>query len=336
MCFFEDVNEPRCLKYWRNLTIRLPSGGSNANILESHDAWDNHVPNPQSGAHVCYPEAMYVSGKLTLFSDFSWLCLSSWNRLYYGDVDDADAMDNICCDSNGCNPPSECVCQQGNWPDPPACPHGPPQVGAYPLIKTKYGDFDGDCDIDATDYYDYLRSYVTAPGVASAYPLGDYDGDCDIDLVDLMAYRRRVGWTGTCTQRGLLNCPPWLSVSGTGTGAASAGGSPPATIEEDTAFWTQAFVAYLTQESLPAPPDTAGMTAEEVPTALAVHAAAVLAAETAFAALIQETATWLTSILSSNEKAALSAQLSDPTLTFATPTAANQVVAVIAALHPPP
>ncbi|MCH7720722.1 MAG: hypothetical protein IH988_06995 [Planctomycetes bacterium] len=60
------------------------------------------------------------------------------------------------------------------------------------LLKTKYGDFDGDCDIDLDDRAVLIEAW-TGLGVVTDYPLADADGDCDVDVFDVVIWNANVG-----------------------------------------------------------------------------------------------------------------------------------------------
>lgn len=292
--FFTDVREPRCLKYWRNLTLKDHPEVS-ARLL---DKFENYLPNIGSN-----PEAMYVREKVEGVFPPGMIIDLNQKRLYYGEL----------------------------VGDPAGLVNG---VHAQ-LIKTRFGDFDGNCKIDSADYNNYLRPFVTSPGVVTAYPLGDFDGDCDIDLVDLREYRSRLGQTNTCSNLPpvpKLDCPSGI---GPGGGAAAESGLSEGIepgIEDDAAFIGQVLVDYLTAETLPAAPDTSGMTEEETTAALAEHAAALAAAEGAFAEVVRDSVEWLDAHLSPAEKATLVAQLSTATLTFEIPIAEDLAAEAVLAL----
>ena len=60
-----------------------------------------------------------------------------------------------------------------------------------------YGDFDGDCSIDAADYR-FLEAAIAGPGITISpghgWEASDGDGDADIDLVDYAVTQLLSGW----------------------------------------------------------------------------------------------------------------------------------------------
>lgn len=71
---------------------------------------------------------------------------------------------------------------------------GTPRVRG--LRKTKYGDFDADCDVDSVDRVRLVAAW-SGSGVVTDYPLADGDGDCDVDVVDMALLTANFG-TAVC------------------------------------------------------------------------------------------------------------------------------------------
>jgi hypothetical protein len=57
-----------------------------------------------------------------------------------------------------------------------------------PAIVTKYGDFDGDCDVDLQDFVTFQAGFGGDFDRAPHRPATDYDGDQDADLDDFAAF----------------------------------------------------------------------------------------------------------------------------------------------------
>jgi hypothetical protein len=165
--WFVDVPEPRCLKYWRNYKV---VGGGQQTTYEVIlvDEYDNHVcgtePDPPDGA-------LYIAGDL-LVEDFGNLTLSNPSmEVYYGG--DLDA-----------------------W-NAGAIRRGSTQYTPIPLVKSVYGDFDGDCCVGYDDYY-LIYEYATSLGDHCDWPVADYNGNCSVDLYDVAEVLNRASGVGYC------------------------------------------------------------------------------------------------------------------------------------------
>jgi hypothetical protein len=188
--WFTDVPEPRCLKHWRSLTI----GGNYVLNLELVDHHDNHQPNAVPCGDSAPTEAMYVLGDISA-----------------EDIDDGQSTVNL----NGLR-----LYYGGSIP---VWTSGSPflSVGGepFPLIKTNWGDFDGDCDIDVEDALLFPLSNAVPPvtyNLLATNPLFDHDGDCRIGEHEYELFYCRfsgecpMSWT-TCNGGAggvALVCPP--------------------------------------------------------------------------------------------------------------------------------
>jgi hypothetical protein len=309
--FFTNVSEPRCLKYWR--TIRLKDDQADV-FMDLVDVHDNYQPNPPHGACSPCTEAMYVRESVTA-PGFSRIDTNG-HPLYYGSF-------------TGAQPPAD----------------------GYTLIKTKYGDFNGDCAIDGTDYAIIRSHYVSPqpgqPVPLTSYPIGDLDEDCDIDLVEITKVRTLIGQTGLCENdpqngccRPQLRCPAWLpyvqsgecacghvecnrercpdcECPGSGFVDGNMFASGMISAEDDGALVSTAFIDYLRGTALPDNPIAEGMSEEEADVALAAYQEQSEAAEAVFESVVMENISWLDDHLNASEKEALVAQLSSPGMTFA-------------------
>jgi hypothetical protein len=147
--WFQDAPEPRCLKHWRSFTLN-PGSENYARLV---DRRDNYVATPGPCAQTP-AEAMYVKGDVFV-NDEPELDVNGL-RLYYG----------------------------GTFTDLV----GPASLnGVIKLIKTEWGDFNGDCYIDDMD------AAILPDGALFTVPFPnlDWDGDCDVDGVELGAFDQR-------------------------------------------------------------------------------------------------------------------------------------------------
>lgn len=290
--FFTDVNEPRCLKYWRSLYAKPSGCGIEHVFIDLVDERENYPPSPAR-------EAFYIRDRAAIgesetgtpcgnLDRFAELRLNNL-RFYYGVLYPADGT-TVCGGEH------------------------------YPLIKTIYGDFDGDCDVDRDDY-ETLEFYAksSGPGIPSEYPLADFDGDCDIDLQDMNAFRVRLGRTCTCDDCGpsgcffaeecpALNCPP--GVGPVALREMQNFGSQSDQTEDNPAFVASMLLAYLAGETLPPAPDLDGLPPEDAEALLNAHEEQVASAAVNFASVVGETIAWLNEHLSGDEKALLVEQFS--------------------------
>ncbi|MEK6677417.1 MAG: hypothetical protein AABZ47_17410, partial [Planctomycetota bacterium] len=184
--WFTDVCYRRCLKHWRKLFIDVVAGEKvPTRFVDRHD---NHQPNSGGCNDPLPPEAMYVEGDVEIndnanplqpFVDLNGL------KLYYGGALVGDANTGF---HNG---------------------------ELIPLIKTEWGDFNGDCVVDADDEALFpLRGTwgPVVPRISATNPLHDFDGDCDVDEVeyDLFYERKNAGYVAQncmAEPQPTLNCP---------------------------------------------------------------------------------------------------------------------------------
>ena len=179
--WFTDLEGTRCVKYWNSLTL---ADGADAVVVDNHV---NYTPTP--GCPGNRPEAIYVFGDVSLFSaaDVSILNLGGY-RLYYG---------GILKDHEGIE------FEEGSVP---ICGE------RFPLIKTEYGDFDGNCLINDADF-ELLGSPTGPPAtpIAQTNPLFDFDGDCSFGETDYQQFMSRyvphVDVPVTCSAAG-EDCDP--------------------------------------------------------------------------------------------------------------------------------
>jgi hypothetical protein len=126
---------------------------------------DDHVNSPSSTTareSADPPEALYIRDDIILHNAGPAAVDLNHLRLYYGGtltVHGADAFVN-----------------------------GQP----IPLIQTEYGDFNGDCIIDAADETIFLSMPGGGESVHAAIPILDYDGDCDVDDVERDLFHQRL------------------------------------------------------------------------------------------------------------------------------------------------
>jgi hypothetical protein len=185
--WFTDLPGRRCIKHWRSLTL---TDGADMGLVDRHrnDTVENRGPPPR-------PEAMYVLGDVTLsyHSDASRLHLNGLTLYYGGELR-----------------------SEGFQVQPLIC------GSAVPLLKTEYGDFNGDCVIDDADFALLAPPDGPSPTpVPLANPLFDFDGDCAFGPADYAVFMSRYT-PGVTTP---VACS-WPSAGSSPSGSAAIG--PPA------------------------------------------------------------------------------------------------------------
>jgi hypothetical protein len=189
----EDMPEPRCVKYWRSLTVgaRDSPAPSYVKLVDRHD-------NYPSGSDACdsshIAEALYIRDNVIIHNPGPAAVDLNGLRLYYGG------------EFLGIDPST-------GQPTPLSKP------GVIPLCKTRYGDLNCDCRIDDLDA-GLFPAVLPAP---AAFPNLDWDGNCLIDPTDAAVFWSRVNHPAYQNIEGCtggpggvpLDCPRrWLPQSG--------------------------------------------------------------------------------------------------------------------------
>jgi hypothetical protein len=174
--FFTDLptGPAPCLKYWRSLTVGEFSPYQEQPTMRLVDNHDNHRPNKSSCGAAPAPEAMYIAGDVFVEGWTDYLPLIDLNgmNLYYGGMIDY---------GGSVGPFSQSLFTNGS---------------AIPLIKTHWGDFNGDCVIDGADAALFPFVFPGVPTIRARNPMFDFDGDCKIGQLEYDEFYNRLASMG--------------------------------------------------------------------------------------------------------------------------------------------
>lgn len=167
---------PSCRKFWRSFRLGEQNGYETYTRLV--DRFNNHLPDPNNPTGLpCENEAMYVLGDVKIFDTGGLPLRLGDHKLYYGG--DLFVGPELL-----------------PWAPPawlPVCP----AENIVKLVKTVYGDFNGDCEIDEDDLCIWEMYHPLNPSLRKtprAY--FDYDGDCLVGPTDWQVFNERLHWPG--------------------------------------------------------------------------------------------------------------------------------------------
>ncbi len=127
------------------------------------------------------------------------------------------------------------------------------------LKKSLYGDFNGDCFVNAMDVT-IISDYVAGLGPKCDWPLGDWNGDCTVDVIDLNETMQRASDPSFtplpgCQPMELISCP--VEELGGGEG----GGGPLFASSETISAFSDATVDFVASQDPVSDEEISAMTA---------------------------------------------------------------------------